>query len=183
MAKNTRDKDLDREAQDQADANGSFARSAPITTENGSTFQVRNPLFFNAKQLREYTALHHRVNCCDRWPDRHVPEQRMISHEKDGLKVETFVGAHTVRGDYIEPYQTTDSDGKVVVLDPPYEIQLSMIVLGDNYQAFEDAGGSPRELVDLLRDLQTVVAKRADADDKSVGSAGVLAAVPEADRQ
>lgn len=179
MAKGNKDK----QAQDQADANESFARSAPITTEGGSVFQVRNPLFLNAKQLREYTALHFRVNHCDRWPDQHLPEQRIVNVEKDGSKVESFVGAHVRRGDYVEPYQETDADGKVTLLDPPYEIQLSMIVLGDQYQQFEDAGGSPRELVEIVKQLRDGIAKRVDADDKSVGSAGVLEDGPAADSQ
>lgn len=173
----------DKQAQDQADANESFARSLPITTEDGSVFQVRNPLFFNAKQLKANTALHYRINHADRWPDRHVPEQRMVSQEKDGTKVETFVGAHVQRGDFIEPYQETDEHGDVKMIDPPYEIQMSMIVLGDEYQRFEDSGGSPRELCELLKDLRDGVANRVDADPKSLGSTGVLEAGSEADSQ
>ena len=179
MAKGNKDK----QAQDQADSNESFARSAPITTEDGSVFQVRNPLFFNATQLKAYTALHYRINHCDRWPDRHIPEQRMVSQEKDGTKVETSVGAHVQRGDYIEPYQETSEDGTVTLVDPPYEIQMSMIVLGDDYQKFEDAGGSPRELVDLLKQLREGIANRADADPKSLGRTPVLADGTETDSQ
>ena len=173
----------DEQAQDQADANESFARSMPITTEDGPVFQVRNPLFFNAKQLKAYSALHYRINHADRWPDRNVPEQRMVSQEKDGTKVETFVGAHVQRGDFIEPYQETDEHGTVTMIDPPYEIQMSMIVLGDEYEQFEESGGSPRELVELLKQLREGVANRVDADPKSVGSPGVLEAGPETDSQ
>ncbi|MCV7208415.1 hypothetical protein [Mycolicibacterium canariasense] len=173
--------DQDQNAQAQADANQSFARSGTITTENGSDFQVRNPLFFNAKQLRAYTELHHRMNQCDKWPDRNIPEQRRIIEQKDGTKIETYTGAFVQVGDYIEPYQETNAEGITKLVEPPYEIQVAQIVLGDKYQEFEDAGGSPSELVQLLKDLRNGVAKRADADDKSVGSTGVLAAVPAPD--
>ncbi|MCV7255345.1 hypothetical protein H7J86_24585 [Mycobacterium hackensackense] len=173
--------DQDKNAQDQADANNSFARSATITTEENVTFTVRNPLFFNAKQLTAYHKLHHRMNQCDRWPDTEQPERRVFTQQPDGTKIESYTGAHVVRGDYIEPYQETGEDGITHLVDPPYEIQVCQIVLGDKYQEFEDAGGSPGELVQLLKDLRSGLVKRADADDKSVGSASVLAAVPTPD--
>lgn len=167
-----------QQAQEQADEHVSFLRSKDITTETGAVFKVRNPMFFKASQLSEYNKLHHRMNHCDRWPDEQAPEQRMKSVQPDGTEVETFIGARIVKGDYIEPYQ---EDG--VLVDPPYEVQVAQIVLGDKYDEFEDAGGSPREVVELLAELRRGVTKRVDADPKSDGGSGVLAVVPTPDSQ
>ncbi|AMS02099.1 tail assembly chaperone [Mycobacterium phage Xeno] len=150
------------EAQEQADTYDSFARSATVTAPNGDTFTVRNPLFFNADQLSAYNRLHHRMNQCDRWPDVEKPEQRMKSRQPDGTEVETFVGAHTVRGEYIEPYQENG-----VLVEPPYEVQVCQIVMGDDvYTKFAAAGGSPREVVERVKELRSGLVKRADADSK-----------------
>lgn len=102
----------------------------------------------------------------------------MKSVQPDGTEVETFIGARIVKGDYIEPYQ---EDG--VLVDPPYEVQVAQIVLGDKYDEFEDAEGSPREVVELLAELRRGVTKRVDADPKSDGGSGVLAVVPTPDSQ
>lgn len=169
----------DQHAQDQADEYNGFARSGTIKAGNGEEFTVRNPVFFNASQTVAYNKLHHRMNKCDRWPDTEQPEQRMKSVQPDGTEVETYTGARTIRGDFIEPYQ---EDGELV--DPPYEVQAARIAMGDaEYDRFEAADGSPYQVVLLLRDLRAGVQKRADADDKSVGSDRVLAAVPTPDSQ
>lgn len=167
-----------QDAQDQADEHVSFLRSGEITTETGAVFKVRNPMFFKASQLSEYNKLHHRMNHCDRWPDRQAPEQRMKSVQPDGTEVETFIGARTIEGDFIEPYE----EGGVLV-DPPYEVQVAQIVLGDKYAEFEAAEGSPRELVEKLAELRRGVSKRVDADPKSDGGVGVLAVVPAPDSE
>lgn len=169
----------DQKAQDQADEYNGFARSKKVKAENGEEFTVRNPMFFKAPQTVAYNQLHHRINKCDKWPDAQAPEQRMRSVQPDGTEVETFIGARVIPGEYIEPYQ---EDG--VLVEPPYEIQVARIALGDEqYEKFEEAGGSPREVVEVLAELRRGVQKRADADDKSVGSVSVLAAVPSPDSQ
>ncbi|MDV7228747.1 hypothetical protein R4531_22815, partial [Mycolicibacterium fortuitum] len=168
----------DDHAEAQANEHQSFARSATITTDDGQKFTVRNPLYLSASQLVAYNELHHRINKCDRWPDVDQPEQKMKTVQPDGTEVETYIGARTIRGDYIEPYQENG-----VMVNPPYEIQAAMIVMGDKYDAFEAAGGSPREVVELLAELRRGVQKRVDADPKSDGRGGVLAAVPAPDSQ
>lgn len=160
-------------AEAQANEHRSFARSATITTEDGQEFTVRNPMYLTAAQLTAYNALHHRINKCDRWPSIEQPEQTMKSRQPDGTETEMHTGARTVIGDYIEPYQENG-----VMVSPPYEIQAAMIVLGGQYEKFEAAGGSPREVVELLAELRRGVQKRADVDPKSVGSDSVLASVP-----
>jgi len=167
-----------QEAQEQADEHVSFLRSKQIDTEDGVKFTVRNPMFFSASQLSAYNKLHHRMNHCDKWPDKQRPEQQMKSVQPDGTVVETHIGAHTVEGDWIEPYQENG-----VLVDPPYEVQVAQIVLGDKYEAFDAAGGSPRELVEMLAELRRGVTKRVDADPKSPAGGGVLAAVPAPDSQ
>lgn len=168
----------DDHAEAQANEHQSFARSATITTDDGQKFTVRNPLYLSASQLVAYNKLHHRINKCDRWPTIEQPEQTMKSRQPDGTETEMHTGARTIIGEYIEPYQ---EDG--VMVDPPYEIQAAQIVLGDQYEKFDAAGGSPREVVELLAELRRGVTKRADADPKSDGSGGVLAAVPAPDGQ
>lgn len=167
----------DQQAQDQAEQHGSFARSAKVRADDGTEFTVRNPLYFHEDQLTAYHELHHRMNKCDRWPDIEKPEQRMETSQPDGTVVKTFIGAHVQRGDYIEPYQ---EDGMLVT--PPYEVQVSKIALGEEeYGKFKAAGGSPREVVDLLAELRRGIANRVESDSKSDGGGRVLAAVPAPD--
>lgn len=160
-------------AQEQADEYGSFTRSATITTRTGEKFTVGNPNLFDDDQLLAYQKLHHRMNKCDRWPDTEVPEQRVLSENPDGTKVETYSGAYTRRGEFIEPYQ---EKGKLV--EPVYEVQVAQIVLGDKYAAFKAAKGSSRELVTKLAEMRQGTDKRADDDSKSVGSDSVLEVAP-----
>lgn len=169
----------DQKAQEQADEYQSFARSGKVKAGNGEEFTVRNPLFFSASQSAAYNKLHHRMNHCDRWPDTEQPERSMKTRQPDGTEVETHIGAHTVRGDFIEPYEENG-----VLVDPPYEVQAARIAMGDEeYEKFEAADGSPYQVTLILRDLRQGVQKRSDDDSKSVGSDSVLAAVPTPDSQ
>lgn len=153
-------------AQDQADEYGGFARAGKITARgSGEVFDVRNPLFFDDDMLTAYQALHHRMNQCDRWPDTEVPEQHVETAQPDGTVVKSHMGAHTRRGDYIEPYQENG-----ILVDPPYEVQVAKIILGDKYDAFKAGGGSSRELAMVLQKLRERGEEREAADPKSVGS-------------
>ena len=166
-------------AQEQADEYRSFVRSAKVVAGNGQEFTVRNPMFFTASQSAAYNKLHHRMNKCDRWPDTEKPDQSMKSVQPDGTVVETHIGAHVVRGDFIEPYQ---EDGELV--EPPYEVQAARIAMGDSeYEKYEAADGAPYQVVKLIRELRDGVQRRVDDDSKSDGGRGVLAAVPAPDSQ
>lgn len=166
-------------AQEQADNYGGFARSGKVTArDTGEVFTFRNPMCFSDDQLLAYQKLHHRMNQCDRWSDTEVPEQRMKSVEPGGQEVETLIGAHVRRGDYIEPYQ---EDG--VMVEPLYEVQVAQIMLGDRYEKFRAGGGSSRELVEVLAELRREKDKRVSVDPKSDGDGGAVAAVPAADSQ
>lgn len=171
--------DKTQAAQDQADEYDGFARPGKVTArDTGEVFTVRNPLLFSDDQLLAYQKLHHRMNKCDRWPDTEVPEQRMKSIDPNGTQVDTLIGAHTRRGDYIEPYE----EGGVLV-EPLYEVQVAQIVLGDDYERFRAGGGSSRELVHVLSELRANTDKRVSGDPKSVGGGGVVDAVPAPDSQ
>ncbi|GJJ22281.1 hypothetical protein [Mycolicibacterium mageritense] len=172
-----------KDAQEQADTYDGFARSATITArKSGEVFTIGNPLFFDDDQLAAYQALHHRMNQCDRWPDTEIPEQSIESTDPNGATVKTHNGAHVRRGDYIEPYQETDKDGVTRLVDPPYEVQVAKIVLGEeDYARFKAGGGSSRELTMKLQKLRERVEEREAADPKSVGGAADSAAVAASD--
>lgn len=171
-------------AQEQADEYDGFARSGKITArKSGEVFTVPNPQFFDDDMLTAYQALHHRMNQCDRWPDTEVPEQHVETSQPDGTVVKSHIGAYTRRGEYIEPYQETGADGVSKLVDPPYEVQVAQIVLGDRYEAFKAGGGSSRELTMELAKLRDRGEEREAADPKSSGSAADSAAVAAGDSQ
>jgi hypothetical protein len=122
--------------------------------------------------------LHHRLNQCDRYPDVEQPKQRFVHKNPDGTEVETESGAHTVRGDFIQPYQT---DGEL--FEPPYSIQLAVIFWGeDGYTRFKDGGGRSAEIPEKLQELNRETQKRMAADSKSVGRDTDLASSADGDR-
>jgi len=167
------------DAAEQATEYGGFARSAKIVARrSGEEFEVRSPLLFDDDQLIAYQRLHHLINQCDRWPDTQVPEQRIVSKRENGEEVETYIGAHTRRGEFIEPYQ---KDGELI--DPPYEIQVAQIVLGDDYERFRAGGGSSRELVQLLAEMRIAAENRVAGDSKSADGDDLLEADAASGRQ
>lgn len=172
-------------AQEQANEYDGFARSGTIVArKSGETFTIPNPMFFDDDQLAAYQALHHLMNQCDRWPDTEIPEQSIESVDPNGAKVKTHNGAHVRRGDYIEPYQQTDKDGVTRLIDPPYEVQVAKIVLGEeDYARFKAGGGSSRELTMVLAKLRERVEEREAADSKSAGGSAGSAVVAAADSE
>ena len=167
-----------KDAQEQADTYDGFARSGKIVAPgSGEEFTFRNPVFFGDDQLAAYQALNHLMNQCDRWPDTEIPEQSVESTDLSGATVKTHRGAYVSRGDYIEPYQ---KDGELI--DPPYEVQVAKIVLGeDDYARFKAGGGSSRELTMVIKKLRERVEEREAADSKSAGGAADSAAVAASD--
>jgi hypothetical protein len=134
-------------------------------------------LLLDDDQLIAYEALHHELNQCDRYPDTEMPAQRFVHKNPDGTVVETETGAHTQRGDFIQPYQ---KDGALIV--PPYSIQLATIFWGEEgYAEFKAGGGRSAEIPDKLRDLNRAMQERQAADSKSAGSNGDMAAGTDGD--
>jgi hypothetical protein len=165
------------EAQEQADEYGGDFRSATITTKSGKKFTVPSVVLLDDDQLIAYEKLHHELNQCDRYPDIQQPSQRFVSKNADGTEVITEVSAHTVRGDFIQPYQ---KDG--VLIEPPYSIQLAHIFWGEEgYAKFKAAGGHSAEIPTKLLELNAALADRKAADSKSADGAVVLDEVPEGD--
>lgn len=167
------------EAQEQADEFGGFARSATVVAhKSGEKFTVPSVVLLDDDQLVAYEKLHFELNRCDRWPDVESPQQRFINKNPDGTVVETEIGAHTQRGDFIQPYQ---KDG--VLVEPPYSIQLATIYWGtEGYAKFKAGGGRSAEIPEKLRELNTQLQERAAADSKSAGSNGDLAPGTDGDR-
>jgi hypothetical protein len=92
--------------------------------------------------------------------------------------VETEIGEHTVRGNFIQPYQ---KDG--VLLEPPYSIQLAIIFWGeDGYQRFKNGGGRSAEIPTALDELNRRLQERLSDDSKSAGSGGDVATSANGDR-
>lgn len=167
------------EAQEQADDIGGFARSATVVAhKTGEKFTVPSVLLLDDDQLVAYEALHHKLNQCDRYPDVETPRQRFVHKNPDGTEVETEVGAHTLRGDFIQPYQK-DSE----LITPPYSIQLALIFWGeDGYKRFKEGGGRSAEIPEALSELNKRLQERMTDDSKSAGRNGNVAAGTDGDR-
>lgn len=167
------------EAQEQADEAGGLARSAKVVAhKTGEEFTVPTVLLLDDDQLIAYEQLHHGLNQCDRYPDTEQPRQRFVHKNPDGTEVETEIGAHVQRGDFIQPYQ---KDGELIV--PPYSIQLAIIFWGEKgYQRFKNGGGRSAEIPEVLRELNAAMARRMASDSKSAGSSGDLASGTNGDR-
>lgn len=168
------------EAQEQADAYGGFARSATVVArKTGEKFTIPSVLLLDDDQLTAYEKLHHELNQCDRYPDVKQPRQKFVHKNPDGTEVETEVGEHVQRGDFIQPYQ---KDGELIT--PPYSIQLAILFWGeDGYARFKAGGGRSAEIPQKLRELNTVVQERMASDSKSDGGSVDLEPVPAPDSQ
>lgn len=168
------------EAQEQADQFGGFARSATIVApKSKEKFVVPSVLLLDDDQLTAYEKLHFDLNQCDRYPDVEQPRQKFVHKNPDGTEVETEIGAHTQRGQFIQPYQ---KDGELIT--PPYSIQLAKIFWGeDGYAKFKAGGGRSAEIPQKLQELNEQVQERTASDSKSAGGAVDLEPVPAPDSQ
>jgi hypothetical protein len=160
------------EAQEQADEHGGLGRSAKITAhKSGEEFIVRNVIMLDDDELVAYEKLHFLMNQCDRHPDFDSPAQRFVHKTPEGTVTETETGAHTQRGDFIQPYQ---KDG--VLIEPPYSIQMAIIQWGtEGYARFKAGGGRSAEIPDKMRQLNTEMQRRVNSDSKSDGGSVDLA--------
>lgn len=118
----------------------------------------------------------------DRFPDIYIPEQKA----KDRNGAEITLPAETKRGALKLPYRKTVGD-VAEVLDPPYDVQLVRLALGDeDYQRLR-AGtvnrrrGSVADVQRIWNEGFTELARRRKTDPKSDGGADVLADVAAAD--
>lgn len=152
-----------QDAREQADEYGSFIRSGKVKAhKSGEVFTFPSLRLLDDDQQVEYNKLQHTLNQCDRWPDTEVPERTIKQTDADGTVTETTVKAHTVRGDFMTPYQ---KDGKLI--EPPYNIAIAQLLLGDRYEEFKQSGGRSAELVEELMRMQSESLKRQSSDPKS----------------
>ena len=108
---------------------------------------------------------------------------------KDADGTEMVLPPETRQGALKVPYRKTDPEtGKSVLLDPPYEVRVAQIALGDDYATLR-AGtvggkrGAARHVWALWNAQGFDLTERQAADPKSVDRADGLEAVAPADRQ
>jgi len=113
-----------------------------------------------------------------------LPERTVT--DKDGT--EMGLPAETKQGGRKVPYRRTDPDGKVTLLDPPYEVRVAQIALGEDYAVLR-AGkvngrrGAARHVWAVWNAQSMDLTERQAAAPKSVNRADGVEAVAEADRQ
>lgn len=154
-----------QEAREQADEYTSFIRSGKVKAhKTGKEFTIPSLQLLDDDQQVAYNKLMHTLNQCDRWPDTEVPERTVKQTDPDGTVTETTIKRHTMTGDFISPYQ---KDGELV--EPPYNIAMAQILLGDQYDQFKAGGGKSAEVVEELMRLRVETVKRQASDPKSGG--------------
>ncbi len=159
-------------ATEQADEFDGLLRPLKITVGD-RVFEVPHPNMLDDDAQELFESLQWEANQCDRWPDVEVPEN--IIRLKDGTT--TTIGAHTARGDFIQPYQ---KDG--VRMTPGYNIRLAQILLGDKqYKIFKAAGGRSNQVAIELSRRARELRERQSSDPKSDGGDRRLASVPDTD--
>lgn len=114
-----------------------------------------------------------------------LPERTVT--DKDGT--EMVLPAETKQGGLKVPYRRTDPDtGKVTLLDPPYEVRVAQIALGQDYAVLR-AGkvngrrGAARHVWAVWNAQSMDLTERQAADPKSVDRADGVEAVAATDRQ
>ena len=154
------------DAREQADEADSFIRSGKVTAhKTGKEYTFPSLDLLDDDQSVAYNKLMHTLNQCDRWPDTEVPARTVKQTDADGTVTETTVEAHTLRGDIMSPYQ---KDGELI--EPPYNIAMAQILLGDDYDEFKTGGGKSAEVVEELFRIRADRVKRQTDDPKSSGS-------------
>lgn len=182
------------DAREQADEHQGFLRSGKVTAhKTGEEFTIPNLQLLDDDQQAEYDKFIHELQQCDRYPDVEVPEQvvpeRVIktTDPETGEVTETTVKEHTVpartiRGDFIEPYQKTQPDGTVKLIEPPYNVRMTQILLGkEGYKRFKAAGGRSSDVRQELLRMKRETEERMRQDSKSGAGAGEVESVPNAD--
>jgi hypothetical protein len=119
---------------------------------------------------------HHEVN---------LPERTV----KDADGTEMVLPPETRQGALKVPYRRTDPEtGNAALLNPPYEVQVAKIALGENYDILR-AGtingkrGAARHVWAVWNTQGLDLTERQAADPKSVGRADGVAAVASADSE
>lgn len=108
---------------------------------------------------------------------------------KDADGTEMVLPPETRQGALKVPYRKTDPDtGKSALMDPPYEVRVAQIALGDNYAVLRagtvnGARGAARHVWAVWNAQGLDLTERQAADPKSAHRADGVEAVAETDRQ
>lgn len=125
------------------------------------------------------------LESCERHPDIYIPEQK----GKDRTGAEITLPAETKPGALKIPYRKIGDDGKPVLLNPPYEVQVVKIAIGEDQYKKLRAGkidghrGSAADVFRFWNNRASDLGRRRETDHKSDGGADVLEAVAAADSE
>ncbi len=178
-----------QQASEQAAEFFGFAASEKIKVQGPDgtveVFEVPNPALLNDDQQERWDALQFDIQQCDRLPGVDIPAHKLQHKVTEGDRVEedeTFVPARTIRGELIQPYRKTQSDGAVVLMSPPYNARVAIALWGeDGYARFRAGGGNSRLIGLIWSRMEREVAERKAVDSKSGGSIQHMEAVPTTD--
>lgn len=180
--------DSARTAREQADAYGSVFAPKELKLDDGTVIEVPphpNLRLFDDDALAALEELNFKLESYDRHPEIYIPEQKV----KDRAGNEIVLPAETRPGALkTNPHRKTDEDGNTTILNPPYEVQVVQIALGDDYETLR-AGkvngkrGAARHVWQLWNEQGAEVAARRDADPKSDDGADSVADVAAPDSQ
>ena len=175
------------EAAEQAKAYNSVFAPRDLTLDDGTVIEVPphpNLRMLDDDALAAWDQLwfdlegydHHEITL----PERVV---------KDADGTEMVLPPETRQGSLKVPYRTTDPDtGKSTLLNPPYEVQVAKIALGENYAVLR-AGtvkgkrGAARHVWAIWNAQGLDLTERQASDSKSADRADGVAAVAETDRE
>ena len=174
-------------AKQAAEYGGMFAM-LELRLDDGGVIEVPphpNLRMFDDEGLAALDQLHFDLESYDRMPDVVIPAQSV----KDKAGNELQLPAETVQGALkTNPYRKTDPvTGRVEVLNPPYEVQVARIALGEEDYGRLRAGrvngrkGSAADVWRLWNTQANAVAERRASDSKSDGGVVDLASVSGAD--
>ena len=128
-------------------------------------------------QMDAYEDLVKELETNDREEDIFIPEQRLL--DAQGNETGVVLPSSTERGQIKRPFR---KDG--VRVKPAHSVRVAKIALGEEgYQRLRAGGRSAKDVWRIWGRQAAELADRSAADDKSVGGALDLAAVPSPDSE
>lgn len=157
------------QAREQAAEYFGFTASVFIQVDSGKVFEIPNPGLMDDDQLERWEDLRFRLEKCDREPDTEVPEQRLDNG--------AVIPAHTIEGDVLTPYRINGE-----LLKPPYNVQLAIVLFGEEgYKEYKAGGGASSQITLEWARMNKEYQERVADDPKSGGSVSPLEIVPSRD--
>lgn len=156
------------DAREQAAEACGFSASKTVYTPDGKEWEVPFFHLFDDDQQIRWDALQFELETWDHEDSIEIPEQMV-----DGTKI----AARTIKGDLKQPYRKGN-----VLVSPPYNVQLAVVVFGEEgYQRFKAAGGRSSDVALAFLQMKTEWEKRQKSDPKSLAGVRPLEAVRETD--